>query len=231
MSKSCLGCFKDIAGSFFYCHDCRVETQNEYTKKCVVCGNYAFNKRSLYCEKHFEERIKTKVTEVEIELSNGEKALIDEEDYIFLSEFTWTKTKFGYASTIKQIKNKKYCLYMHQLVLGKAPKGFVIDHINRNRLDNRRKNLRYVTITQNSMNRTSERKRKNSDYKGVFPSCSGKRWKARITFNKKVYNLGSFGTAEEAAEAYNEAAKEFFGEFACLNKIKGHEQHELQNQN
>lgn len=109
---------------------------------------------------------------------------------------------------------------MHIMLLGKKP-GLDIDHINHNGLDNRRTNLRHVTRQQNMFNSRGYKKR-TSIYKGV---CQGKknkkygRWVSYIKHNGKTIYLGSFTDEVSAAKAYNNAAIEKFGKFACLNNL------------
>lgn len=102
---------------------------------------------------------------------------------------------------------------LHRFVLDAAP-GTVIDHEDRDGLNNRRSNLRYVTHRQNAMNR----KRydiKATPYKGVYPS--GRKWRVMIDGR----HGGMYDTAEEAAHAYDRHARERFGEFARLNFPNG----------
>ena len=105
----------------------------------------------------------------------------------------------------------------------KAKKGQQIDHINGNKLDNRKKNLRFCTYTQNRCNMGPQlgRKGKKSRFKGVSLRTDIKivSWMARIVIYGKVKNLGCHRTEEAAAKAYNKAAKIYHGEFAYLNKI------------
>ncbi len=105
-----------------------------------------------------------------------------------------------------------------------CPKGFVIDHINRNSLDNRRCNLRVATSRQNSMNRNKiTRGITTSKYKGVYrkPIKESRRkpWAARISVDGKLCSPKYFSTEEEAALRYNEWALELYGEFAVLNQV------------
>ena len=94
------------------------------------------------------------------------------------------------------------------------PSG-VLDHINGDTFDNRIVNLRDVNLNQNSQNR---RTISCSKYKGVQAENSNKNpWKARIRVDGQLKHLGMFKTAEQAAKAYDAAATEYFGEFACLN--------------
>lgn len=97
------------------------------------------------------------------------------------------------------------------------PSDKVIDHINRNRLDNRRSNLRLCTVTQNAINRS--KKESSSRYIGVSWKKTKNKWYAQIKQNKKVKYLGLFECEKEAAKRYNEEAINLFGEFAVLNKI------------
>lgn len=94
----------------------------------------------------------------------------------------------------------------------------MIDHINGNGLDNRRKNLRLVTKSQNMMNRGIQ-KNNTSGFMGVsFHKATG-RWRAYIKKDKKQFYLGLFDNKKDAAIAYNEATKFYHGEYAYLNKI------------
>lgn len=92
------------------------------------------------------------------------------------------------------------------------------DHIDRNRLNNTKGNLRTANATQNMMN-TSIRKGKVSKYKGVWWNNTAHFWFSGITINKETIHLGCFRTQSEAAIAYNEAAIKYFGEFANLNDV------------
>lgn len=93
-----------------------------------------------------------------------------------------------------------------------------IDHINGIRLDNRYANLRCVTHRQNSMN--SLPRKGSSRFKGVSFCGQTGRWKAQIAPDGVNYNLGRFTTEEEAARAYDSAARAHFGEFAKLNYVQ-----------
>lgn len=96
-----------------------------------------------------------------------------------------------------------------------TPKGLIAEHKNHNTLDNRRRNLRNATRSQNMWNR--KRTHGKSKYKGVH--AFRKKWQAQIHFNNKIVKNKVCKTQREAALLYNKWAKEFFGEFACLNKV------------
>lgn len=104
---------------------------------------------------------------------------------------------------------------IHRYILN-PPANMVIDHINGNKLDNRKCNLRVVTTHQNNMNR-SKGVKGSSQYKGVSYIASRKRWMAGIQVNNKSINLGFYKSEVNAAQAYNFAAEKYFGEFAKYN--------------
>lgn len=103
--------------------------------------------------------------------------------------------------------------YLHHIIMGTPPVGRVVDHINGDRKDCRRSNLRFATHSQNAQN-TMRRGAPRSGYQGVQKTAEG--YRASVTLN-----LGTFDTAEEAARAYDEKAREIFGEFAMTNEKRG----------
>lgn len=144
-------------------------------------------------------------------------AIVDDEDFEKVNQLKWCLDK-RYAR--HNINTPVYShLLMHRFVIN-VPKGMETDHINGNRLDNRKSNLRIVTHQQNLWN-TRKSINLSSMYKGVCFKKDHKKYKARITYNYRVYELGYFDKEEDAAIAYNQAAKEYFGEYAKLNKIGG----------
>lgn len=143
-------------------------------------------------------------------------ALIDDGDFEKVSKYNWFVFKSRttiYASTY--IKNKM--ILMHNFIMG----GKGIDHKDGNGLNNQKDNLRKCTNQQNQWNQQPQ-KGKSSKYKGV---CWGKhcgKWLATIKHNSVNINLGSYDSETDAAKAYNEKAKELFGEFAYQNKVNSH---------
>lgn len=128
-----------------------------------------------------------------------------------------TKTNRGYWQVIHNNKQYRAHRVIWFIVTGEDPGNKVIDHINGNGLDNRFENLRICEQRNNSQNSKKQSDNKQR-YKGV--SKHGQRgYQARITITGKLIGLGTFSTQEEAAEAYNKAAKEHFGEYAKLNVI------------
>ncbi len=158
----------------------------------------------------------------EIILTQSQVAIIDDEDFERVSAFKWCAQKIIrkfdviYYAKRAFIQNGKHTtLLLHRFILN-APKGVEVDHKNADTLNNRRCNLRLATVAQNRRNR---RKRKGClcHFKGVNYIEKQRKFLAAICKEKIVYRLGAFNTAEEAAKAYDEKAKELFGEFACLN--------------
>ena len=148
-------------------------------------------------------------------------AKVDPADYEWLQEYEWFArigvNTFHALRYVPCAKGKKETLiYMHQDII-KVPKGMVVDHINHDGMDNRRTNLRAATRAQNLRNRKKYAKSGSSKYKGVNWNKQHKKWLCRITFDNKTLHLGYFRTEIEAAKAYDEAAKKYHAEFACLN--------------
>lgn len=155
----------------------------------------------------------------EISLANGKgSALVDDEDYELVSQYRWQLDNAGYAKRGWGENGRIYIERMHRLIMGAPPfEGAQVDHINGDRLDNRRINLRWATRRQNLGN--SRRPSNNtSGYKGVSWDEARGMWRADITtsIGRRKF-LGYFGTPEKAASAYDGAAIDCFGEFAKTN--------------
>jgi hypothetical protein len=147
-------------------------------------------------------------------------AKVDPADYKRLRKYKFFARKSRncfYAQMLEpNAITEKNTLQMHQMIL-EVPEGMVVDHINNDGMDNRSANLRPATPAQNSYNRKKLSKQCNSKYKGVCWYKGYLKWQARITFEKKRIHLGYFKNEIDAAKAYDEAAKKYHGEFACLN--------------
>jgi hypothetical protein len=151
-------------------------------------------------------------------LSKGMVAIVDENDLKKIKKYKWHYDGLYAERNIYSGKSRKTeRLHRFILGLGQGDKR-QIDHINGNKLDNRKENLRICTISQNTMNRPIQ-KNNTSGFKGVSHCGRGKSWRAYIKLMQKYIHIGYFKSKIEAAKAYNEAAKKYFGEFAQLNKI------------
>lgn len=138
---------------------------------------------------------------------------IDDEDYKIIKNYKWYITKSNgleYAIT----RSCGSTVKMHRLILQVFDRSIHVDHINHNTLDNRKCNLRSCNIGDNCRNQRIC-KLNTSGYKGVHKSKN--KWRAVIGHNSKHLHIGYFKSKEDAAKAYDEKAKELYGEFAYLN--------------
>jgi hypothetical protein len=146
-------------------------------------------------------------------LNGGLQVLLDEEDYRTLNKVKWQADKHGYAIRTERRNGKVYRVSMSRLIMNMTKNnGLVVDHINGCVRDNRRKNLRVCTQAQNLLNRRGVSSNK-SGFKGVSWYPPLKKWRARVKIGNAGKHLGYFDTPEQAANAYNAAAKDAFGEF------------------
>lgn len=137
---------------------------------------------------------------MEIKLTRNKSTMVDANDYDKLSKYKWHYMSAGYAAT--DINYKK--VYMHRMIMD-TPIDMDTDHINGDRLDNRKINLRICTHAENMRN-TKLRSDNNSGYKGVGRFKRDKKWRARIVIGGIYRHLGCFDTAYEASLAYKAAA-------------------------
>ena len=150
-------------------------------------------------------------------LGEGKYILLDDEDADILGKMKWHLNGGRYPVRGYYEGKKKKKFYLHRVILN-AKKDEQVDHINGNKLDCRKENLRICTSLGNNHNR--KRSIKNtSGYKGVTYHKRDQAYQATIKLNYKEIFLGYFKTAKEAAIAYNDAAKKYYGEFAWLNTI------------
>lgn len=154
-----------------------------------------------------------------IKLTQNQFSLVDDEDFDFLSKNKWqaARTKRGdtfYAGRTFWLKGKKTKIFIHQVVMN-PPKGYVVDHINGNKLDNRKSNLRVCTNSENLKNQ-GLRSTNTSGYKGVFFLKRERKWRATIKCNYKQYYLGEFLDKEEARQAYIKACHKYHGKYANI---------------
>lgn len=167
----------------------------------------------------------------EIKLTQGKYALVDDENYDWLNQYKWriqnnNTTYYARRNIFIQYLNKRKTIFIHREIMEKKlnrklESNEQIDHINGDGLDNQEHNLRICVKQQNLFNSKKQKKYNKkktiSRYKGVCWRKDCKKWYTRIMFNGKSIYLGLFKNEKQAAKAYDQKAKELFGEFARLN--------------
>lgn len=156
-----------------------------------------------------------------IPLTKDYCARVDDADFEWLNQWMWYSNIVGkrvYAVRVITVNGKNSTLSMHRQILGITDPKTHVDHISGNGLDNTRGNLRACTSAQNCWNAIGK-PNSISIYKGVSWRKDTKRWIAQIKIHGKHKSLGCFDKEEDAARAYNEGAKLYFGEFARFNNV------------
>jgi hypothetical protein len=156
----------------------------------------------------------------EIPLTKGYVALVDDEDYEWLSRWKWfakADHNLVYARRMSHVgEGKRTTIGMHRLIMGDPP-GREVDHWDNDGCNNQRGNLRVATHRQNLAK--SRQVLGPSGFRGVSWDKERRKWRARIHIDGKEKTLGRFRNADEAARAYDAAAKEVYGEFALTNGL------------
>ena len=159
----------------------------------------------------------------EIKLTQGQVAFVDDDDFDNVNKYKWHASKVKrnhmivyYARRAFTVSTgKQKWITLHEFILGKKD-GFEIDHIDGNRLNCCKNNLRYTTHQQNTMNKHRHKKCKTK-YRCVYHITKSQNFYASIGINGNRIHLGSFDNQEDAARAYDLAAIKYFGEHANLN--------------
>ena len=164
-----------------------------------------------------------------IPLTQGQFALVDDEDFKTIAAYNWfakwnrgTQSFYAYRSDYSR-GPIAITVRMHRLIAGATGDGRSqhVDHRNKDTLDNRRANLRICSVTQNGGNSKKRSDGVTSAFKGVGRYKSRCLWVARIQISGKRRCLGYFAEEAGAARAYDAAALQHFGEFACTNQMLG----------
>jgi hypothetical protein len=153
-----------------------------------------------------------------ISLTRGQFTVVDDEDFKYLNQWNWYCSDTGYAvrtAYFRDAENKriKHRVYMHRLIL--RIRRSTCDHINGDRLDNRKYNLRKCSKTENNRNSSGKPNTRQHRYKGIYKNH--RKWYFQISKNGNKQIGGGFNTDIEAAKAYDNVALAWYGEFAKLN--------------
>ncbi len=159
-----------------------------------------------------------------ISLTKGQFAIVDDDDYGWLSQWRWQYCQgYAYRNVYSKEKGHGVLTPMHRIIMGEVvgeSLEFRVDHIDRNKLNNQRDNLRPATRSQNAANTPKRNQQMTSKYKGVARRVGKykyKLWSATIRCNNETRYIGYYFTELEAARAYDRAAIELFGEYAYPN--------------
>ncbi|ULT55392.1 HNH endonuclease [Neobacillus drentensis] len=150
----------------------------------------------------------------EIKLYDGSITVVDDEDFEKYGNYKYYSNGKGHVYR----NGEKGTMYLHREIMN-APDGMIVDHINGDKLDNQKSNLRIATPRQNQFNKRKTGKETSSIYKGVCWIKKTSAWLSSIRIDGVRTNLGYYETEEAAAIAYNEKAKSYHGEFAVLNDV------------
>lgn len=157
-----------------------------------------------------------------IKLNTGDLVKVDDEDFGRLNYHKWLLSTQGYAERSVRLFKKSAHVFMHRELLETLPRAKIdTDHIDNNKLNNQKSNLRVATRSENNANRG----KLSGKYCGVYYMICKKGgfakgyWRAVINKEGKRYCLGYHDSPDKAALAYNKKAIELYGEYACLNKV------------
>ena len=149
----------------------------------------------------------------------GEEILVDQDDFDRYSKYTWFINSNGYAQRNEpRCNGRRNMPNMHREVLGlRYGDGSIVDHVNGNKLDNRKENLRICTASENTIN-TGLSTRNKTGYKGVSFCKRAKKFRAQISIDGKVKSLGYYDNPVDAHASYRQVAELIHGEFANFGR-------------
>lgn len=152
--------------------------------------------------------------DVTVQVRGSTPARVDAADQALVAPYNWRAQPRANGKVYVVATWANTTLYMHRLILG-APSGADVDHINNDGLDNRRANLRLASRSQNLANTRKRAGTYTSQFKGVYRAR--RKWAASIKVNQVRKSLGEYHSEEDAARAYDAAARAAWGPFARLN--------------
>jgi hypothetical protein len=156
---------------------------------------------------------------IEIPLTQNRVALVDDEDFDRVAQFKWwasenRRAHQWYAARGFYAGGKRHTVLMHRFILD-APRGVLVDHKDRDGLNNTRGNLRLCDHSLNAAN--AVRRLSASGYRNVYAMGNTGRWMVRLTIRLKQQTFGIFDDLTEAAHFADQVAIQHFGDFAILN--------------
>jgi hypothetical protein len=157
-----------------------------------------------------------------IHLTQGQHTIVDDDDYERLTALgSWHYDRYAKRIEAKWDKRSKTynkrVVYMHRLIVNAAD-GLHVDHLNGDKLDNRKSNLQVCTARENAIRQQVYPKRGSSRFKGVSYDKRRNKWKAVIGHNYKRIDIGRFNTEQEAADAYDTFSKKLHGKQPITNR-------------
>ena len=192
------------------------EMASDIGKKTIKTNGFDSKKYNVYDLESFEYGVGY--------TSNTNKPfMFDKEDYELIKDFCWRENlTSGYIVTSY---NGKSAYALHRYIM-KVNREECIDHINRNRVDNRKSNLRVSTIQQNNCNKDNSNNY-SSGHKGISWNKAISKWETYIDKNYQRIRLGYFTDLEEAIKVREQAENQYFGEFSCINSNQIAEQNSV----
>lgn len=148
-------------------------------------------------------------------ISKDKEFYFDLEDYEKISKYSWNMNAYGYIVSYSEYEESKKILWLHNIIMDKniGDKKIEVDHINHQRNDNRKENLRLASRPENTRN-SSIRKNNTSGFIGITFDKKNNKWVAQITIDGKNKKIGRYYNLFDAVAARLVAEKKFFGEFA-----------------
>lgn len=194
------GMTHESVGGRFKRRNLPARSQESVPSKIVDCGSYA-----------------------KILLHGRIVALIDSADIPLVEGRRWStnrKDRNCYVYHQSYDGGIKTTEYLHRTIANPSPDE-VVDHINHNGLDNRRKNLRVCSHAENVWNSNPNRQNTSSKFVGVSWHKARNNWRAVITENGRSKHIGSFQSEEDAAAAYDQYVRDHRDEYATTNASMG----------
>lgn len=200
------------------CLDCNKEKtlyiQNIISGKSKSCGCKSKSETAYKInKKHNEYEVSDSIVKVYVDNDKEKVMLCDLDDWEILKDYYWRENINGYAIAIDNYKT----IVFHRKVLNLDNPKIQADHINGNRLDNRKINLRQCSNQENSFNKY-ENSNNSSGYKGVYFDKERNKWRGAIQYNgKSMKSPKRYNTPEEAYQWYIEKSNELFKEYSVFN--------------